>query len=94
MNSINVDHAELSEFSAYLSNEGAGNFNDIKVKIEGALANIQANGWSDNKFQEFYDIFQKSKKDIDEISQLMQSYSSYLATKAQKVGEYQSYNVF
>ena len=94
MNSINVDHIQLSEFSRYLNQQGAGEFDDIKEQIQGALSKIQSNGWSDNKFEEFFSVFQKSKADIEAIVQLMRQYSSYLAQKAAKVGEYQSYNVF
>lgn len=94
MNSINVDHIQLTDFSGYLNKQGAGEFADIEDQIERALTNIQSNGWSDNKFEEFFGVFKKSKADIEAIVQLMQHYSSYLAQKAAKVGEYQNHSVF
>ena len=94
MNSINVDHGELFDFSVCLSKEGAAEFEDIKTRIETSLGNIQSSGWSDNKFLEFNEIFQASKKDIEEIRDLMDYYSRYLANKAEKVGEYQNCNIY
>ena len=92
MASINVDHEQLQAFSQSLY-AGAESYNGIRDEINRNLINIENNEWNDNKYKEFIEIFRKSEKDINDIYQLMMDYSGYLNRKADKVRDYQTYNV-
>ena len=92
MASINVDHEQLQAFSKSLY-AGAESYKGIRDEIKRNLINIENNEWNDNKYDEFIDIFRKSEKDINDICQLMMDYHEYLTIKANKVRDYQTYNV-